>query len=38
MSNEIPEDPYRIIARERSHDEAKDLTVNRPYRLVLFRV
>jgi len=24
MSNEIPEDPYRIIARERSHDEAKE--------------
>jgi hypothetical protein len=23
MGNEIPEDPYRIIARERSHDEAK---------------
>jgi len=24
MNNEIPEDPYRIIARERSHDEAKE--------------
>jgi hypothetical protein len=24
MSNEIPGDPYRIIARERSHDEAKE--------------
>jgi hypothetical protein len=24
MSNEIPEDPYRIIARERSHNEAKE--------------
>jgi hypothetical protein len=27
MSNEIPEDRYRIIARERSHDEAKGAVV-----------
>jgi hypothetical protein len=23
MGNQIPEDPYRAIARERSHEEAK---------------
>jgi hypothetical protein len=30
MGNEIPEDPFRTIARERSHEEAKQtVTTNR---------